>query len=31
LIAGKEPDFDISECRFGRPLDPIVVGAPTHW
>jgi glycine/D-amino acid oxidase-like deaminating enzyme len=31
LIAGKEPDFDISECRFGRPLDPIAVGAPTHW
>ena len=31
LIAGHEPDFDISECRFGRPLDPIAVGAPTHW
>jgi glycine/D-amino acid oxidase-like deaminating enzyme len=31
LIAGKEPDFDIAECRYGRPLDPIVVGAPTHW
>jgi glycine/D-amino acid oxidase-like deaminating enzyme len=31
LIAGHEPDFDISECRFGRQLDPIVVGAPTHW
>jgi glycine/D-amino acid oxidase-like deaminating enzyme len=31
LIAGREPDFDISGCRFGRPLDPIVVGAPTHW
>ncbi len=31
LIAGVEPSFDISECRFGRPLDPIVVGAPTHW
>jgi glycine/D-amino acid oxidase-like deaminating enzyme len=31
LIAGREPDFDISECRFGRPLDPIAVGAPTHW
>ncbi len=31
LIAGREPDFDISECRYGRPLDPIAVGAPTHW
>ena len=31
LIAGREPSFDISECRYGRPLDPIVVGAPTHW
>jgi glycine/D-amino acid oxidase-like deaminating enzyme len=31
LVAGKEPSFDISECRFGRPLDPVMVGAPTHW
>ena len=31
LIAGREPDFDISECRYGRPLDPIAIGAPTHW
>jgi glycine/D-amino acid oxidase-like deaminating enzyme len=31
LIAGREPSFDIGECRYGRPLDPIVVGAPTHW
>jgi glycine/D-amino acid oxidase-like deaminating enzyme len=31
LIAGREPDFDIGACRFGRPLDPIPVGAPTHW
>jgi glycine/D-amino acid oxidase-like deaminating enzyme len=31
LIAGREPDFDISGCRFGRQLDPIPVGAPTHW
>jgi len=31
LIAGREPSFDISGCRYGRPLDPIVVGAPTHW
>ena len=28
LIAGREPDFDISECRYGRPLDPIAVGDP---
>jgi glycine/D-amino acid oxidase-like deaminating enzyme len=31
LIAGREPDFDISECRFGRRLDPIAAGVPTHW
>ncbi len=31
LIAGDTLDFDISECRFDRPLDPIVVGEPTHW
>jgi glycine/D-amino acid oxidase-like deaminating enzyme len=31
LIAGREPDFDIEACRYGRPLDPIAVGAPTHW
>jgi glycine/D-amino acid oxidase-like deaminating enzyme len=31
LVAGREPSFDLSACRYGRPLDPIVVGAPTHW
>lgn len=31
LIAGREPDFDIGACRYGRPLDPIAVGARTHW
>ena len=31
LIAGREPEFDISTCRFGRPLEPIAVGEPTHW
>lgn len=31
LIAGQEPEFDISSCRYGRPLDPIVPGEPTHW
>ncbi len=31
LIAGEAPDFDISECRFGRQLEPIAVGEPTHW
>jgi glycine/D-amino acid oxidase-like deaminating enzyme len=31
LIAGQEPDFDISGCRFGRRLEPIPVGVPTHW
>ena len=31
LVAGLEPGFDIGGCRYGRQLDPIVVGAPTHW
>ncbi len=31
LIAGVEPDFDISACRYARPLDPIAVGEATHW
>ena len=31
LIAGEAPDIDLSECRYGRPLDPIVVGEATHW
>jgi glycine/D-amino acid oxidase-like deaminating enzyme len=31
LIAGQAPEFDIAACRFGRQLDPIVVGEPTHW
>ena len=31
LIAGREPSFDSAECRYGRPLDPIAVGTPTHW
>jgi glycine/D-amino acid oxidase-like deaminating enzyme len=31
LIAGRAPSFDISECRFGRELDPIAVGEATHW
>lgn len=31
LVAGQDPGFDIAACRFGRRLDPIVVGAPTHW
>ena len=31
LIDGSEPSFDVSACRYDRPLDPIEVGAPTHW
>ncbi len=31
LIAGRQPDFDIAACRYGRQLDPIAVGTPTHW
>jgi hypothetical protein len=31
MIAGREPDFDIRECRFGRPLEAIEPGVITHW
>jgi len=31
LIGGEAPEVDISGCRYGRPLDPIVVGEATHW
>ena len=31
LIAGEVPDIDLEACRYGRPLDPIVVGEATHW
>jgi glycine/D-amino acid oxidase-like deaminating enzyme len=31
LIAGREPDIDLSECRFGRPLGDVGSGAPARW
>jgi glycine/D-amino acid oxidase-like deaminating enzyme len=31
MIAGREPDFDIGECRFGRRLEAIEPGVITHW
>lgn len=31
LIAGRDPDFDIAECRLGRPLEAIEPGVATQW
>lgn len=31
LIQRQEPEIDLSECRFGRQLDGIEIGAPTRW
>jgi len=31
LLLGKEPDVDMSECRWGRDLEPIAPGASVHW
>ena len=31
LLLGKEPDLDMSECRWGRDLEPIAPGASVHW
>ncbi|HEX9032565.1 MAG TPA: FAD-binding oxidoreductase [Streptosporangiaceae bacterium] len=31
LIAGREPEIDLSECRFGRPLGDVGSGAPARW
>lgn len=31
LIQGREPDLDLSECRFGRPLADVSAGAPARW
>lgn len=31
LLLGKEPDIDMTECRWGRDLEPIAPGAGVHW
>ena len=31
LLLGKEPDVDMTECRWGRDLEPIAPGASVHW
>jgi glycine/D-amino acid oxidase-like deaminating enzyme len=31
LLLGKEPDIDMTECRWGRDLEPIAPGASVHW
>lgn len=31
LIAGREPEIDLTECRFGRPLGDVASGAPARW
>jgi sarcosine oxidase subunit beta len=30
LLLGKEPDVDMTECRWGRDLEPIAPGASVH-
>ena len=31
VLVGKEPEVDLTECRWGRDLDPIAPGASVHW
>ncbi|MBX5470245.1 MAG: FAD-binding oxidoreductase [Thermoleophilaceae bacterium] len=31
LMAGQEPEIDLTECRFGRPLGPTDTGVPARW
>ena len=31
LLLGKEPDVDMTECRWDRDLEPIAPGASVHW
>jgi glycine/D-amino acid oxidase-like deaminating enzyme len=31
LLQGREPELDLSEARFERPLAPIEVGAAARW
>ena len=31
LLLGRQPEIDLSECRWGRELEPIAAGAQVHW
>ena len=31
LLLGRQPEIDLSECRWGRDLEPIAAGAQVHW
>jgi glycine/D-amino acid oxidase-like deaminating enzyme len=31
LLAGREPDIDLTECRWGRELEPIAAGVQVQW
>jgi glycine/D-amino acid oxidase-like deaminating enzyme len=31
LLQGREPDIDLAECRFDRPLGPTDTGVPARW
>jgi glycine/D-amino acid oxidase-like deaminating enzyme len=31
LLVGKEPDIDMTECRWDRELEPIAAGASVQW
>jgi glycine/D-amino acid oxidase-like deaminating enzyme len=31
LMAGTQPEIDLTECRFGRPLGDVASGAPARW
>ncbi len=31
LLRGREPEIDLSECRFGRPLGATDTGVPARW
>jgi len=31
MLAGRQPEIDMSECRWGRSLQPVTPGAVVHW
>jgi len=31
LLAGREPEIDMSACRWGRQLEPVTPGTTMHW
>lgn len=31
LLVGAEPEIDMSDLRFGRPLEPVIPGQIVHW